>query len=95
MFNAFRDAVQPAVEAGKLQSVLFQYPPWFDCTRENVTSLRWAKEAMGDLPVALEFRHQSWFTPQMRERTLTFLYKEGWIHSICDEPQAGDGSVPC
>lgn len=94
MFNAFRDAVQPAVEAGKLQSVLFQYPPWFDCTRENVTSLRWAKEAMGDLPVALEFRHQSWFTPQMRERTLTFLHKEGWIHSICDEPQAGDGSVP-
>lgn len=94
MFRAFRESIQPALEAGKLQCVLFQYPPWFDCTRGHVGSLREAKEAMDGLSVALEFRHQSWFTPQMRERTLSFLEKEGWIHSICDEPQAGDGSVP-
>ncbi|OXM83552.1 DUF72 domain-containing protein [Paenibacillus rigui] len=94
MFQAFRDSVQPVMEAGKLQSVLFQYPPWFNCTREHVALLRDAKDAMKGLPVALEFRHQSWFTPQLRERTLSFLEKEGWFHSICDEPQAGDGSVP-
>jgi uncharacterized protein YecE (DUF72 family) len=49
---------------------------------------------MGNLPLALEFRHQSWFTPANRERTLEFMRQEGWIHIVCDEPQIGQGSVP-
>lgn len=49
---------------------------------------------MKDVPVALEFRHQSWFVPEMREKTLAFMKREQWIHSICDEPQAGEGSIP-
>jgi uncharacterized protein YecE (DUF72 family) len=49
---------------------------------------------MGGLPVALEFRHQSWFTPAFHEKTLTFMEQTGWMHSVCDEPQAGVGSVP-
>jgi len=94
VFGAFRSAFEPMVRAGKLRAFLFQYPPWFDCTRENVAALRRAKTLMGDLPVALEFRHQSWFVPDMRERTLEFMAREGWMHSVCDEPQAGLGSVP-
>lgn len=94
MFRAFRESIRPVLDAGKLKAVLFQYPPWFDCTREHVMLLRYAKENMKDIPVALEFRHQSWFAPDMRERTLKFMEKAGWIHCICDEPQAGPGSVP-
>ena len=94
MFAAFRESIVPVREAGKLKAVLFQYPPWFDCTRENVALIREAKELMGDVPVALEFRHQSWFAGEMRDKTLAFMRKEGWIHSVCDEPQAGIGSVP-
>jgi uncharacterized protein YecE (DUF72 family) len=30
----------------------------------------------------------------MRGKTITFMKEEGWIHSICDEPQAGSGSIP-
>jgi uncharacterized protein YecE (DUF72 family) len=74
--------------------VLLQYPPWFDCKKENVDKLRSARELLKDVPVALEFRHQSWFTEEMREKTLRFMREEGWIHSVCDEPQAGEGSVP-
>ncbi len=94
MFDAFLASIVPLLQAGKLKMVLFQYPPWFDCTRQNVDALRYTKEKMGDLPVALEFRHQSWFVAGMRDRTLQFMEREGWIHSICDEPQAGVGSVP-
>ena len=94
MFEAFIDSIRPVREAGKLKTVLFQYPPWFDCTRENVAVLRDAKERMGDIPVALEFRHQSWFTKEHREKTLTFMEQAGWMHSVCDEPQEGVGSVP-
>lgn len=94
LFDAFRGSIRPLIEAGKLKAVLFQYPPWFDCTKRNVDVLRKAKERMGDLPVALELRNRTWFEPGMRERTLAFMEREGWAHSICDEPQAGVGSVP-
>ncbi|MCA0757111.1 DUF72 domain-containing protein [Paenibacillus sp. N4] len=94
MFGAFKASIQPVVEAGKCKAVLFQYPPWFDCTRENVNLLRVAKERMEDLPLALEFRHQSWFSEELRDKTLAFMSREGWIHSVCDEPQVHPGSVP-
>ncbi|UKS25759.1 DUF72 domain-containing protein [Paenibacillus sp. HWE-109] len=94
MFEVFMQSIRPVQEAGKLKAVLFQYPPWFDCTKPNVAVLRDAKARMGDVPLALEFRHQSWFTDDMREKTLSFMRSEGWMHSICDEPQAGIGSVP-
>jgi uncharacterized protein YecE (DUF72 family) len=74
--------------------VLFQYPPWFDCKKENVQVLRYAKEMMGDIPVALEFRNQTWFSEEMKEKTLRFIDEEQWIHTVCDEPQAGSGSIP-
>lgn len=94
MFQAFKDSIEPVREAGKLKAVLFQYPPWFECDRNNVALLRAAKDRMGDIPVALEFRHQSWFAPDMMDKTLSFMQQEGWIHSICDEPQVEPGSVP-
>jgi uncharacterized protein YecE (DUF72 family) len=94
MFNLFKESIKPLQETGKLKMVLFQYPPWFDCNRDSVEVLRNAKERMDDIPVALEFRNQSWFHPSFQDRTLDFMKEEGWIHSICDEPQAGSGSVP-
>ncbi|MCJ8009433.1 DUF72 domain-containing protein [Lederbergia wuyishanensis] len=94
MFDAFLLSSQPFVKSGKLAMVLFQFPPWFDCTKENVAYLRYCREKMHDIPVALEFRNQTWFYPQYKESTLRFMEEEGWIHSICDEPQAGLGSVP-
>jgi uncharacterized protein YecE (DUF72 family) len=94
MFKAFLLSIQPFIETNKLAMVLFQFPPWFDCKREHVDYLRWCRAQMWDVPVALEFRHQSWFTPRFYEKTLKFMIEEKWIHSICDEPQAGEGSVP-
>jgi uncharacterized protein YecE (DUF72 family) len=94
MFKAFKESIQPLITARKLKVVLFQYPPWFECNKENVSVLRAARELIGDIPAALEFRHQSWFHPAYRERTLEFMKQERWIHSICDEPQVGDGSIP-
>jgi len=94
MFQAFKDSLVPFLETKKLAMVLFQFPPWFDCRKENVTYLRYCKQMMGDIPIALEFRHQSWFSNTYRAGTLEFMKQEGWIHTIVDEPQAGDGSIP-
>lgn len=94
MFRLFRESIQPVQESGKLKVVLFQFPPWFGCEKKNVDYLRLVKELMLGIPVALEFRNQTWFEEGMRQKTLDFMESEGWIHSICDEPQAGVGSVP-
>jgi len=94
MFQVFRESAEELQRMGKLRAVLFQYPPWFGCERKHVDILRRTREWMDGLPVALEFRHQSWFQGETRDKTLQFMRDEGWIHSICDEPQVGDGSVP-
>lgn len=94
MFAAFMESLKPYQDAKKLAMVLFQFPPWFDCKKENVDYLRYCKKMMGDIPAALEFRNQSWFSSKFRESTLYFMKEEGWIHAVCDEPQAGDGSIP-
>ena len=94
MFEAFVTSLEPLIGAKRLAMVLFQFPPWFDCKRKHVQYLRYCKEKLGSLPCALEFRHQSWFESAYRQQTLKFMKDEGWIHSICDEPQAGVGSIP-
>lgn len=94
MFKAYRNSVEPLKGANKLAMILFQFPPWFDCSKENVTYLKWCREQMADLDVALEFRNRSWFSPKYYDKTLKFIESEKWIHCIVDEPQAGDRSIP-
>ncbi|WP_223066008.1 DUF72 domain-containing protein [Paenibacillus caui] len=94
MYDAYLKSIRPVVSSGKLKAVMFQFPPWFDCCPDHVRQLKAVKRRMGDLKVALEFRHRSWYAPDLKERTLAFMKEEGWIHIVCDEPQAGEGSVP-
>jgi len=92
--HRFAESIQPVVSAGKLKALLFQYPPWFDCTREHVHYIQQCLRLFSRYPVAVEFRHQSWFIERFREKTLTFLKEHGAVHVVCDEPQAGTGCVP-
>lgn len=94
MFRQFEESIQPLVNAGKLKTLLFQFPPWFDCKREHVQYVQASREIMADYPFAVEFRHQSWFEERYRERTLDFLKAIEATHVLCDEPQVGRGSVP-
>jgi len=94
LFRQFEESIQPLVEAKKLKTLLFQFPPWFDCTRENVQYVQACRQAMTSYPFAVEFRHRSWFDKRFCERTLDFLRKIEATHVLCDEPQVGAGSVP-
>jgi len=88
------ESVEPMVKVGKLSMLLFQFPPWYDCNKKHVQYIRRVREAFRDFPIAVEFRHQSWFRPEYHDKTLAFLEREQLIHVVCDEPQAGEGSVP-
>ncbi|NGQ95287.1 DUF72 domain-containing protein [Brevibacillus sp. SYP-B805] len=94
LFRRFEESIQPVAASGKLAALLFQFPPWFDCTREHVRYIQRCAEAFSRYPVAVEFRHRSWFEAEYREKTLAFLRGLGAIHTVCDEPQAGVGCVP-
>ncbi|AXF56160.1 DUF72 domain-containing protein [Salicibibacter kimchii] len=94
LFHSYRRSIQPLVDAGKLGMVLCQFPPWFDCRAEHIKKVRYVKKMLHDVPLAIEFRHQSWYFPKNRNRVIQFLNEQDCIHTVCDEPQAGDGSVP-
>ncbi|EUJ43057.1 DUF72 domain-containing protein [Paenilisteria rocourtiae] len=94
MYRRFMDAIAPMSESGRLKAILFQFPPYFGCTKENVTYLRAIREKMGDLPLAIEFRNKTWYTETNTPQTLDLLKDLGFIHTVVDEPQVGNGSVP-
>jgi uncharacterized protein YecE (DUF72 family) len=52
------------------------------------------RERLGDLPVAVEFRHRDWLGPAYRERTLALLREHDMSYVIVDEPQGLESSVP-
>lgn len=91
--EAFTSSIQPVVDAGKLNAVLLQFPPWFRYKPANLQRIKKLIYWLKDLPIAIEFRNRTWFEDN-EERTLQFLRSLEVTHVICDEPQAGEGSVP-
>lgn len=93
-FEAYLEAFRPMLEQKKVKAFLFQFPPYFDCVKKHVNYLRYIKKMMKTLPVAVEFRHPSWFSDKNRERTLAFLKDQSWTNVIVDQPQTPNNSVP-
>lgn len=93
----FMDSLAPVHARGQLGCVLLQFPPWFGASRIHVATVeRIVDMCQGyGVTVAIEFRERSWFaTPERSESTLAWLRRLGAVHVICDEPDAGVGSVP-
>jgi len=91
----FAEAVEPMRQAGKLVALHFQFPPWFQRGVEAWDYLANVREALPDHLLAIEFRHRSWLEDAERvAETLQLLQRHGFVHTICDEPQIGSGSVP-
>lgn len=93
-FCEFRERLLIFQKANKLGMVLVQFPPWYDCTAKHVKYIRYVKEQLRSFPIAIEFRNQTWFQGANRQGTIQFLKELDLIHTVCDEPQVGVGSVP-
>lgn len=91
MFTIFAERMKLLQEAGKLAMVLFQFSPRFRCTKESVQYINYCKQSMKDFPLAIEFRNRTWYEPY-RESTISYIKNEGWIHTVVDQPQAGESS---
>jgi uncharacterized protein YecE (DUF72 family) len=95
VWRRFNETLLPLDSAGKLGTVLFQYPPWFGPRRDNREMILDAKERLRQYKMAVEFRNAMWMAEERdRERTLKFLGDNGITYVCVDEPQGFKSSVP-
>jgi len=65
--KAFREGIQPLVDAGKLGALLLQFPWSFKNTDEDRMYFNRLLDQFKDYPLVVEVRHASWNTPQVLE----------------------------
>jgi uncharacterized protein YecE (DUF72 family) len=94
VWQRFRDALVPLHSSGKLGAVLFQFPQWFVIGRANREYIQECQDRMGDMQIAVEFRHKSWLEERNRERTFGFLEEHQLPFVAVDMPQGFDSSLP-
>jgi uncharacterized protein YecE (DUF72 family) len=94
VWELFRDAVEPLATAGKLGSVLLQYPQWFVPSTAARNAILQARDRLDGIQCSVEFRNRKWFDPPARDRTLAFLRDHALPYVIVDEPQGLPNSVP-
>ena len=94
IWRQFQLALEPLRSSGKLGAVLFQFPKWFIVRRASFDHLREVRERLAGYPVAIEFRHESWFSERHRASTLAFEREAGFANVIVDEPQLRSSSIP-
>jgi uncharacterized protein YecE (DUF72 family) len=83
--DAFRWAVNPLADAGKLGPLLAQFPASFKNEPESAGYLAWLLKAFGGLPVAVELRHRSWSDSPDEVRALLGAHHAAWAQ--IDEPK--------
>jgi uncharacterized protein YecE (DUF72 family) len=95
VWRRFNETLLPLDSAGKLGTVLFQFPPWFGPRTDNREMILEAKERLGQYTMAVEFRNAAWMAQERdRERTLKFLADNAIPYVCVDEPQGFKSSVP-
>lgn len=94
LWRRFASALLPLDSAGKLGTILFQFPPWFLPGRDSSAYILEAKERLGQYTMAVEFRNDRWLSDRNRDRTLALLADNSIPYVCVDEPQGFSSSVP-
>jgi len=81
--SAFRSAIAPLEEAGKLAGILAQFPYSFHQTDANQARLSKLREHFPETPLAVEFRHRSW----NRDHVLSRLHELDICWTNIDQPR--------
>ena len=93
VYGQFREALGPLIDSGKLGAVFVQFPKWVFPSNEARELILETRQRL-DLPIAVEFRHGSWFNEKNAERTVRFLEENTIPYVAVDEPQGFKSSVP-
>lgn len=77
------EALDPLMRSGKLKGILAQFPWSFKCSPSRLEYVRSGAELFGDLPLFVEFRHNSW----VRDEVFAGLQEAKIGYACVDEPQ--------
>ncbi len=95
VWRRFSGAVEPLRAAGRLGSLLFQFPPWFAPGARAEEFLTRCRARTEGWPVAVEFRHPEWWRGERRqESTAAFLRELGVAAVAVDMVQTLPVSIP-
>ncbi|MFI5063623.1 MAG: DUF72 domain-containing protein [Streptosporangiales bacterium] len=93
-WQRFLAALEPLRQAGRLGAILLQFPPWFPISRARKEYIVSCAERVAPDRVCVEFRNQTWMTPDNQEETLGFLAEHGLPYVCVDMPQGYRDSIP-
>lgn len=94
LFARYRQTIAPLIAAGQLKTVLFQFPPYFDASLQDIEYLKLVRTLMGSLPIAVEFRNQTWYRPGTVKSLLAYCRDLHFTLVAADEPHTTVTSVP-
>ncbi|KRM95373.1 hypothetical protein FC19_GL001984 [Liquorilactobacillus aquaticus DSM 21051] len=93
-FQQLAESVQPLVDKQQLKTILCQFPPFFSATKQSINYLRYFRQQLPYLPLTLEFRNQSWYSPEIIDSLVSFCQKERYTLAAIDEPAQTTASIP-
>jgi uncharacterized protein YecE (DUF72 family) len=91
VWRRFDMALRPLHEAGKLGSVLFQYPPWFVPRRESRAEVEALRERLPDYRICVEFRSPMWLAQERDRDRTSGLLAEHRLVLVCVDAPASSG----
>ncbi|WEG73914.1 DUF72 domain-containing protein [Vagococcus intermedius] len=94
LYQKYLESIQPLVSSDKLSAILCQFPASFHCTTENILYLKRLRKIFSTLPLAIEFRHISWYLPENKQGMVEFMMQEQLSLLVVDEPQVLGKSIP-
>jgi uncharacterized protein YecE (DUF72 family) len=83
----FREALEPAAEAGKLGGILIQLAPYVVPKPQSWEYLEWLRAQLPGDELLVEFRHMSWLDDEHRDETLRFLERHRLANVVVDAPR--------
>lgn len=90
----FKTAINPLLETNSLKTILLQFPPFFEATKQNIAYLIYLRNEFTGLPLSIEFRNASWFADSTFNSLVLFCQTKQITLITVDEPQLGKKSVP-
>jgi uncharacterized protein YecE (DUF72 family) len=94
LWQRFSQVIYPLQQAKKLGFVMFQYPPWFHPTPQNIDYVKQCKAKLRDFQLGVEFRTPDWLDEKHLPATLDLLRSEELTLVCVDEPQGLKTSIP-
>ncbi|WP_328500070.1 DUF72 domain-containing protein [Streptomyces sp. NBC_00457] len=94
VWQRFATALEPLRRAGRLGTVLFQFPPWFTPGARAEAVLQQCAQRTEGWPVAVEFRHPEWWRAERRAASSQLLARLGMSAVAVDMAQSVPDAVP-